>query len=209
MNSENSKGLVIVISGPSGVGKGTVNKKLINVCENIEVAISATTRKRREGEVDGQDYYFISKEEFDSKIVNNEFIEYAHVHGNMYGTLISEVKKITEKGKDVILEIDVQGGRSIKSKYSDCISVFILPPNMEELATRLNGRATDDEETIKLRLDTAEEEVRCVFDYDFAVINDNLEQCVDQIRSIIHGEKFRVVKQTEVINELLNGGTIS
>lgn len=208
MNTVHTKGLVIVISGPSGVGKGTVNKKLLSSNDNIEVAVSATTRNKRDGEVNGKDYYFISRDEFEKKISNNEFLEYAHVHGNMYGTLISEVKRITDMGKDVILEIDVQGGRSIKSKYPDCISVFILPPSMKELSTRLIGRATDDEETIRLRLETAETEVRCVYDYDFAVINDNLDECVEQIKSIIYGEKFRVDKQKELINDLLNGGTL-
>lgn len=203
-----TKGLVFVVSGPSGVGKGTVNKRLIDECDNLKIAISATTRHRRENEVEGRDYFFISQEEFDRRIENNEFLEYAFVHGNMYGTLISEVKSCTEDGSDVILEIDVQGGRTIKEKFADCVSIFILPPNMNELASRLNGRATDDEETIRLRLETAITEVKCVYDYDYAVVNDNIEECVDEIKSIIKSEKFRVLNQEYIIDELLEGGTI-
>lgn len=206
--AKDTRGLVIVISGPSGVGKGSVNKLLIDRCENLEVAISATTRKIRENEVDGRDYYFISKEEFEKRITDNDFVEYALVHGNMYGTLISEVNRRIEEGTDVILEIDVQGGRSVKNKFPKCVSIFILPPNMKELAVRLNGRATDDDETIKLRLDTAESEIKCVYDYDYAVVNENLNDCVSKIKNIIISEKSRVKRQDEIIKKLLNGGTI-
>lgn len=208
MSKIQSKGLVIVISGPSGVGKGTVTKELLSRTKNIEISISATTRNPREGEVDGREYFFLSREEFVKKIESGQFVEYACVHGNMYGTLISEVEKRIDMGVNVILEIDVQGGRAIKGKFPDCVSVFILPPSMGELSARLNGRATDDEETIKLRLDTAVTEVKCVYDYDYAVVNDNLEECVDAIKSIIQGERYRITRRKDNIEDLLNGGTI-
>lgn len=209
MSFNGKKGLVLVVSGPSGVGKGTVNKRLLANCENLDIAISATTRKRRETETQGKDYYFVSQEDFDQKITNGEFIEYALVHGNMYGTLISEVDAHINKGKDIILEIDVQGGKSIKSKFPQCISVFILPPNMEELAVRLNGRATDDKETINGRLETAQTEVECVFSYDYAVVNDDLDSCVEDIKNILESERRRVSRREHIINQLLKGGTIN
>lgn len=206
--AKGDKGLVLVVSGPSGVGKGSVNKRLLKRCDNLTIAISATTRQRREMEVEGRDYFFISQKEFDEKVANNEFIEYAFVHGNMYGTLISEVYDRINSGQDVILEIDVQGGKSIKEKFPECVSVFILPPNMEELAVRLNGRATDDEETIKMRLKTAVSEVECVHAYDYAVVNEDLDCCVESIKMILYSEKHRVKRKEKIINELLDGGTI-
>lgn len=203
------KGLVIVVSGPSGVGKGSVTKKLIASCKNLELTTSVTTRAPRPMEVNGVDYYFCSPEEFQRRIDNDEFIEYATVHGNMYGTLVSEVEKSANTGRDVILEIDVQGGKSVQEKLPDSVSIFLLPPSLEELSKRLIGRETDAEEVIRSRLQTAITEINCIVNYDYVVINDDLQTCMNRIKSIIKSEKHRVSRQKETVIQLLEGGTIS
>lgn len=202
------KGLIVVISGPSGVGKGTVNARIINTTKNIDTAISATTRTPRDGETEGVHYYFCCKEDFEAKVLNGEFIEYASVHGNMYGTLISEVEKRTNEGKDVILEIDVQGGASVREKLADCVSIFILPPSLDELTSRLVNRATDSKEAIEARLQTAISEIKCVEHYDYVVINEDLVECAAMIKNIIKSEKQKVSRRHELVEKLLNGGNI-
>ncbi len=187
------KGQLLVISGPSGAGKGTVCKSLLER-NDIWISVSATTRKPRNGEIDGLNYFFIDKEEFLEKIDSDDFLEYAEVYGNYYGTPKSKVFEVLESGKDVILEIDIQGALKIKSAYPDGVFIFILPPSMEELKSRITNRGSETPESLKTRLNSAYEEISFASKYDYAVINDEVNEAVSKIESIITAEKCRVYK---------------
>jgi guanylate kinase len=193
MNKMGVKGQLLVISGPSGAGKGTVCKSLLEK-NDIWISVSATTRKPRNGEIDGVNYFFIDKEDFLEKIDNDDFLEYAEVYGNYYGTPKSKVFKVLESGKDVILEIDIQGALKIKSAYPDGVFIFILPPSMEELKSRITNRGSETPESLKTRLNSAYEEISFASKYDYAVINDEVNEAVKKIESIITAEKCRVYK---------------
>lgn len=179
-----NKGILFVVSGPSGAGKSTVTK-LVREELNIPLAISATTRKPRVGESNGVDYYFLSLEEFEEKIANGGFLEYANVHGNYYGTLKSEVEAKLTQGIDVILEIDVQGGEQIKEKFPEAVLVFFKAPDETELEKRLRGRNTDSEEVIRVRLENSLKELQYEKFYDLTVINHTVEQAVEDLKNII------------------------
>lgn len=187
-----NKGILIVVSGPSGAGKGTVVKELANANKNIAVSISATTRAPREGEQDGISYHFMSKDDFEKTVAEDGFLEYARYCENSYGTPKEQTYRWLEEGKDVILEIDVQGYENIKKKCPDCIGVFIMPPSMEVLEKRLRGRGTEtDEQVILNRLKRAEEEIAIAPQYDYIIVNGPLEECVDDVLSVIRAEKLR------------------
>ena len=188
-----SKGQLLVISGPSGAGKGTVCKALIEK-NPIWISTSCTTRKPREGEVEGVNYFFIDREEFLKSIDKEDFLEYAEVYGNFYGTPKSEVLKMLEEGKDVILEIDIQGALKIKSSYPKGIFIFIMPPSMEELRNRITNRGSETPESLKTRMECAYDEISFASKYDYAVVNDKVEDAVKKIESIIIAEKCRVFK---------------
>jgi len=187
-----NKGVLIVISGPSGAGKGTICKKLIEKNKNIYLSVSATTRSPREGEIDGVNYYFITKEEFERRVKENGFIEYAEVHGNFYGTPRVNVDKMLEEGKDVILEIDIQGALQVKENFKEGIFIFILPPSMEELKRRIIKRGSETEESLMTRFKNAYKEINYVSKYNYAVVNDTLELAVAKVEAIIAAEKCRV-----------------
>lgn len=180
-----SKGHIYVISGPSGVGKGTVVKELVNADEKIEVSVSATTRLPREGEVDKVNYFFMNKEQFEKIAANDGFMEYATYCDNMYGTPKEAVYERINLGYDVILEIDIQGGLQILSKFPDAKGVFILPPSFQELEDRLRGRNSETDDVIAKRLAAAREEIRKSADYDYFVVNDTVEHAVQSILNII------------------------
>lgn len=195
-------GLLIVISGPSGVGKGTVCKRLLNDNDSINLSVSATTREARTGEIDKESYFFIDKVEFESMIENSEFLEYAYVHGNYYGTPKKYVLEKVEKGNDVLLEIDIQGALKVKEMYPDGVFIFILPPSMEELKKRIINRGTETKEAIEKRFMAAYKEIEYVFKYDYAVFNDEVELAVKKIESIIDAERCKVNRQIEIIKDI-------
>lgn len=180
-------GKLFIVSGPSGSGKSTITKKVRDIL-NIPLSISATTRKARIGEVDGKDYYFLSVEEFENKIKNDEFFEYANVHGNYYGTLVSQIDKKLKNGKNVILEIDIQGGLIAKSKRPDAILVFCRTENEEILEKRLRSRNTDSEEVISKRLINAKKEMEYEKQYDHVIINRDLDEAINELINIINGD---------------------
>lgn len=193
------RGLLIVLSGPSGVGKGTVRKAIFESDDNdFQYSISMTTRQMRPGEVDGVDYFFRSKEEFEELIAKGEMLEYAEYVGNYYGTPLSYVEETLAQGKDVFLEIEVQGAKQVKEKVPDGVFIFLTPPDLEELRSRIVGRGTDSIEVIDERMRVAKEEIEMMALYDYAVVNDEVPKAVKRIKEIIASEHFRVER---VINK--------
>lgn len=193
MIKDNGNGLLIVISGPSGAGKGTICKRIIDEMDNIKLSISMTSRDKRGAEVDGVDYYFVSKEEFEKRIENNEFLEYAIVHNNKYyGTPKSKMEENLKEGISVILEIDIQGALKVKELVKNAIFIFIMPPSMKILKERLINRNTETEDKILERFKTAYKEINEYKKYNYVVVNDNIEEAVEKVKSIILSEKCRV-----------------
>lgn len=187
------RGLLIVLSGPSGVGKGTVRKAIFDSEENdFQYSISMTTRKQREGEVDGVDYYFRSREEFEAMIEAGEMLEYAEYVGNYYGTPLTYVNQTLDEGEDVFLEIEVQGAKQVKDKVPDGVFIFLTPPDLAELKSRIIGRGTDEMSVIEERMAVAREEIEMMALYDYAVVNDEVPLAVQRIKDIIASEHFRV-----------------
>lgn len=184
-----SKGILIVYTGASGVGKGTIMKKLLEKDPNLRLSVSATTRAPREGEQDGREYYFVSRERFDQMIEEGGFLEHAEYVGNKYGTPKEAVFRMLDEGLDVILEIEVKGFLQIKKACPDCVTIFIAPPSFEELQARLRGRGTETEEVIAARLKTAEEELMSSPLFDYVVVNDDVDRAADEVLSIIADRK--------------------
>ena len=187
------RGLLIVLSGPSGVVKGTVRKAIFERDDNeFEYSVSMTTRPMRKGEVDGVDYYFRTKEEFEAMIEAGEMLEYAEYVGNYYGTPLTYVNKTLDEGKDVFLEIEVQGAQQVKEKVPDGVFIFLTPPDLAELKARIVGRGTDSPEVIEERMRVARQEIEMMALYDYAVVNDQVQNAVDRIKDIIVSEHYRV-----------------
>lgn len=212
MIKENEQGILIVVSGPSGCGKSTLNQKLINSRNDTVMSISDTTRSPRGEEKDGTDYNFISTEEFEQKIKENKYLEYAIVHSNKYyGTPIEHIDEILSKGKNIILEIDIEGARKVNEKRPDAVFIFIMPPSMEILKKRLIGRKTETKEQVVERFKTAYKEINEVSKYNYVIVNDDIEESLLKMNSIIECEKCRVDRieevylgnQEEMIHELL------
>ena len=188
---KNKKGVLIVLSGPSGVGKGTICEKLIEYF-NAWYSVSVTTREKRDGEIDGKNYFFVTKEEFEQKIKDNDFLEYATYNNNYYGTLKSKINDKINNNIDVFTEIEVKGARNIKNIYNDSVLIYILPPSLKELEDRLRNRHTEDEETIRNRMNITKEELKQIDIYDYVVINDDLEKAIEKVKNIIESEKSKV-----------------
>ena len=196
------KGILTVLSGFSGAGKGTAMKRLMEKYDDYALSISATTRNPREGEVDGREYFFKATEEFEKMIAQDELIEYARYVNHYYGTPRSYVEEQLENGKDVILEIEIQGALKVKEKFPDTLLVFITPPSAKELRRRLIGRGTEAMEVIEQRLARAKEEAEGIDDYDCLIVNDDLESCVDELHSVIQNEKKKVARNGEFISKI-------
>ncbi len=186
-------GELFIISGPSGAGKGTICKELLEDAENMVLSISATTREPREGEVHGEHYFFIDKETFLTRIEEGGFLEYAEVYENYYGTPKDNVIQKLQEGIDVVLEIDIQGAMKVKENYPEGIFIFILPPSLKELRRRLINRGRDSMEEIEKRLSKTMDEIRQIHSYDYFVVNDDLEVAVSEVESIVTAEHDRVV----------------
>jgi len=191
------RGLLIVLSGPSGVGKGAISKQLRERENNLWYSISATTRRPRQGEVNGEDYFFMSEEEFFEKRQNGEFIEWACFCNNYYGTPKAKVFEMLNRGVDVILEIDIQGAKKVKDSFKDAIFIFILPPSRKEWKKRIFRRGTETEIERTLRLETGEKEIKEIKNYNYAIINDLLINAVRQVEIIVEVEKLKVLKFLE------------
>jgi len=198
------RGLLIVLSGPSGVGKGTVRKAIFESEGNeFEYSISMTTRKMREGEVDGLDYFFRSREEFEALIQAGKMLEYAEYVGNYYGTPLDYVNQTLDEGKDVFLEIEVQGAMKVKEQVPDGVFIFLTPPDFDELKSRIVNRGTDDLAVIDERMKVAREEVEMMRHYDYAVVNDKVELAVDRIKKIIESEHYGVDRVIDRYEKML------
>lgn len=187
------RGLLIVFSGPSGVGKGTVRQEIFSTPDHkFEYSVSMTTRAQRPGEVDGKDYFFRSREEFEELIRNGQMLEYAEYVGNYYGTPLTYVNETLDKGIDVFLEIEVQGALQVKKKVPDAVFIFLTPPDLNELQERLVGRGTDSEEVIAQRIERAREEIALMSEYDYAIVNDEVTLAAERVKRVIEAEHFRV-----------------
>ena len=196
------KGILIVISGFSGAGKGTLVKALLQKYDTYGLSISMTTRQPRAGETDGREYFFVSKEKFEQVIAENGLVEYACYCDNYYGTPREYVEKQLAAGKNVILEIEIQGALKIKERFPESLLIFITPPNGEELKRRLEGRGTEDAEVIAKRLARAEEESEGIEAYDYIVINDDLEECVEEVHRLVDAARRVPIRRKELIREI-------
>lgn len=187
------RGLLIVFSGPSGVGKGTVRQEIFSTPDHkFDYSVSMTTRPQRPGEVDGVDYFFRTREEFEALIKEGQMLEYAEYVGNYYGTPLSYVNETLDKGIDVFLEIEVQGALQVKSKVPDGVFIFLTPPDLEELEEHLVGRGTDSPEVIAQRIERAKEEIALMREYDYAVVNDQVSLAAERVKRVIEAEHYRV-----------------
>ena len=193
--------MLLVISGPSGAGKGTLVEKLLDIDPSFAFSVSVTTRARRKNEIEDVHYHFISEEEYDKLLEQDAFLEHASVHGHRYGTLKQEVYERTERGQNVLLDIDPQGAREVMDREKDCVSIFILPPSYEELRVRLHTRNTEAPEEIQRRLENARGEIAQMRRYRYLIVNDELDLAFDQLRAIVRAEKQNSVRYFPVLEE--------
>lgn len=199
-----NNGILMVLSGPAGSGKDTVLGELYKQIPEMKQSVSMTTRPPRDGEVDGVDYYFVSKEEFETAIKDRKMLEYAQYGSNFYGTPKEPVDRMLNEGKIVVLKIEVQGAENIRKIYPDLVTIFITPPNMSVLESRLRRRGTESEEDIRHRLEIAADELSRIEEYNYIVINDELEDVVNDVKTIISAEKLKVSRRNKIISEVKN-----
>lgn len=194
------KGLLIVISGASGTGKGTVCKKFLADMPEITYSISATTRSPRPGEVDGREYYFLDYDEFQAWIAEDRFLEYAEVYGNFYGTPLNKIEERLNRGEDILLEIDVQGALNVKRKCPEGVYIFLLPPSLTELKRRIESRGTETVESLSRRIKNAVAEIQIGLQYDYVVVNDSIDAAAAQIEAILTAERCKVERNRDKFN---------
>lgn len=200
-----NQGRLFIISGPSAVGKGTIVRRLLESADQISLSVSATTRRPREGEEEGIHYYFLSEEAFSKKVEENGFLEHAGVHGHRYGTPKAPVLEQLARGRDVILEIDVQGAMQVKASFSGGTYIFVLPPSLEELKNRIDTRGTESPEDVALRMGKAMAEMEYLDRYDYFVVNDDLDAAVETVRSIMKAQRHRIDDQAEELLKKYKG----
>lgn len=194
------RGLLFILSSPSGAGKTTISRMLLGADDEIELSVSATTRTRRPGEIEGVDYYFVSDTKFDAMVAEDDFYEWAHVFGNRYGTPKGYIRKGLKEGRDFLFDIDWQGTQQLKQKDDqDVVTVFILPPSIAELRKRLEGRGQDSADVIDARMDRARGEISHWAEYDYVVVNDDVDACFVKVREILHAERMKRQRQTGLI----------
>ena len=202
-NTATARGTLFVVSSPSGGGKGTIIQHVLDVVENLSYSVSYTTRAPRLKEVDGREYFFVSRDTFEDMVAAGEFLEWACVHGNFYGTARNQILAETATGADIILEVDVQGAASVRQLLVDSVSIFILPPSYDVLRERLIARGTDTPQELELRLRNAPEELRQYSAFDYVIINDQVEKAVNQLASIIYAERARCMRQEALVREVI------
>ncbi|HLM24847.1 MAG TPA: guanylate kinase [Pyrinomonadaceae bacterium] len=203
VNNVTSRGTLFVVSSPSGGGKGTIIRHVLEVVGNLSYSVSYTTRAPRLGEVNGREYFFVSREIFDEMVAAGEFLEWACVHGNFYGTAKRQIAEETAAGLDIILEVDVQGAASVRQLLMDSVSIFILPPSPEVLRQRLLARGTDSPEELEIRLRNAPDELKQYSAFDYVIINDEIKKAAHQLASIIYAERARCMRQESLVREVI------
>lgn len=196
------KGILLIISGFAGSGKGTIVKRLLSEYDNYAVSVSATTREPRPGEEDGKDYFFVTKEKFEEMIADDEFLEYAQYVDNYYGTPRKYVNRMLDEGKDVILEIEQQGALQVKAKRPDALLMFVMPPNVQEIYNRLKKRGTETEEVIMKRMKQGAREAGVIENYDFLIINDDLDECIRNVHDTVRCSKYAAVRNKAMIDKV-------
>jgi len=197
------RGTLFVVSSPSGGGKGTIIRHVLDVVENLSYSVSYTTRAPRQGEVDGREYFFVNQRSFEEMVAAGEFLEWACVHGKLYGTAKNQVIEETNAGSDIILEVDVQGAASVRQLLMDSVSIFILPPSYEVLKKRLIARGTDSPEELEVRLRNAPDELKQYSAFDYVIINDEIDRASAQLASIIYAERARCMRQESLVLEVI------
>ena len=198
-----ARGTLFVVSSPSGGGKGTIIREVLDVVENLSYSVSYTTRAPRLNEVNGREYFFVSRETFDEMVAAGEFLEWARVHGNFYGTSKKQILDETASGADIILELDVQGAASVRQLLMDSVSIFILPPSYDVLKKRLFARGTDSPEELDVRLRNAPEELKQYSSFDYVIINDEIDRAAGQLASIIYAERARCMRQEGLVRAVI------
>jgi guanylate kinase len=201
------RGILFVVSSPSGGGKGTLIQRVLNKVPNLSYSVSFTTRTPRNGEVDGREYFFVTPEKFDQMVAANEFLEWAHVHGKLYGTARQQVVREISAGRDIILEVDVQGAASIRRLIPDSVSIFILPPSFEVLKRRLQARGTDSPEELDLRLRNAPSELKDYSAFEYLILNDEVDRAAEQMTAIVHAERARLSRQEARVRRVVEAFT--
>ncbi len=204
---EEGRGILFVVSSPSGGGKGTLIQRMLNKVSYLSYSVSFTTRAPRNGEVDGREYFFVTPEKFERMVAANEFLEWARVHSKLYGTSHSQVFREISAGRDIVLEVDVQGAASIRALMPDSVSVFILPPSFEVLRQRLLDRGTDSPEELDLRLRNAPKELKDYAAFQYLIINDDADRAADQLSAIVHAERARLHRQVPRVKHVVQGFT--